>query len=313
MSLLASKGFLVGATVAAFVVAGSAVAWYSATREGTFAFTTGDCGAVFGGRPLEAVREDTGVLGGDPRRVVTYELNASDLAGGDLRACSSVGDLEVSPSDDGRAHVVFTIESEKPGDRDLVRDAVVRATFVEEDGGLLLVAAHEAKREEQQKGHSVQVSVRISLPPSGPYAFHLTTGVGDVHLDGFLSRGVAAHTGVGDVGIFGMDMTGDVAASTGTGDMDVDLTSVESGTVAASSGVGDVHVFVPSRPDIGYDAHASTGVGAVHVEIGPTEDHQADKSNVGGDVRARSKGYADRPVKVEVSATTGVGDVGISS
>lgn len=313
MSFLASKGFLVGATVAAFVVAGSAVAWYTATKDGAFAVTTSDCGSVFGGRALDADVIDTGASGGALRRVVTFKVNVSDLEGGDLRACTSVGDVEVSPSEDGQAQVVFLIEGQDEGDRDLVRDAKVTAVFVEEAGGLLLVAEHEATREENRGGHSLQVSVRVRVPASGPYAFDLATGVGDLHLDGFLAEKISASTGVGDIDLMGIDSKGDVEAETGVGDVEIDLMSVESSHVTARTGTGDVFLAIPERPDVGYDAYASTGVGRIEVDVGPTDTYDKSESNVGGDVHARSKGFADRPVQVRIDANTGVGDVAVLS
>lgn len=313
MALLASKGFLVGVTVAAFVVAGTAVAWYSSTREGAFAFTTGECGAVLGGRPIESSRDDSGVHGSEPRRVVTYEINASGLVGGAIEACTSVGDVEVTPSGDDAAHVVFIIRSEKEADREIVRDTEVKATFVAEDGGLLLVASHLPKRAEQRDAHSVVVSVRVEVPASGAYAFSLTTGVGDVRLDGFEAKEIVANTGVGDVGVFGVDATDDVTATTGVGDVEVDLLSVASSTLRATTGTGDVRLAVPAGNDVGYDVRASTGVGHVEIALGPTEAYDETESEVGGDVHARTKGYSERATKVEIAASTGVGDVLIAS
>lgn len=311
MSFIASKGFLVGATVAAFVVAGSAVAWYAATQEGALAITTSECGSVLGGRALDAARDDTGVVGGEPRRIVTYTVNASELAGGDLRACTSVGDLEVAPSDDGNASVVFVIHSDEARDRDRVADAIVRAAFVAEDGGLLLVAAHDERKRDGDD--SISVDVRVLVPATGPYAFHLSTGVGDLRLDGLAAREIAASTGVGDIGVFDVASEGDVTLSTGVGDIETDLASTASSRVTAGTGTGDIMLFMPGGPDVGFEVHATTGVGSVHVDIGPTEAREGGKSTVGDDVRTRSKGYEAKATKVQIEANTGVGDVSVAS
>ena len=312
MSFLATKGFLVGATVAAFVVAGSSVAWYASTNGGAFAFTTSDCGAVVGGRDLGAAREDTGLIGDAPRRLVTYTVDASSLVGGDVRACSSVGDVEVTTSDDGTASVVFEIRSEHATERarERVAEAVVRAALVDEDGGLLLVAAHEPTRENDE---NLVVQIRIVVPASGPYAFHLATGVGDLHLDGFEVSRVDATTGVGDIDVFDLRTRGDVVLHTGVGDVETDLAPLASGRVAVQTGTGDLRVFAAGTPDVGFDVVAATGVGRVDVDVGPTETRESQDSTVGDSVRTRSEGYASKSIQVQVEARTGVGDVSVAS
>ncbi|HLE97463.1 MAG TPA: hypothetical protein VI997_08850 [Candidatus Thermoplasmatota archaeon] len=306
-----NRTVLVASFVAAFLVAGTAVA-VLVSRDGSTLSSRSDdqdeaCGGpLFSLRRLEAAVEDTGADGGD-HRTVTYTLQPDGLEGGAIRLCTGVGEVTFAPSGDDLVTLTFTIRASDDGSEADVRDAKVDAVFASDDGGLRVVGWHDA---DDRRDEHVSVDVEITLPESGAWDLEGSTGVGDILVNGLLVGGLDLSTGVGDV-VADAEATRDVTASTGVGDVVLDLSSVGAGRIDVSTGVGGVSIELPLRADVGYDATVQTGVGEVELDIGPTESKASDKSPVGGTAKARSDGYADKPTKVVVSATAGTGDASV--
>lgn len=306
---VAGKTFLVASAVAAFLVVGTAVAYFASTEPGGTAFggivgEESSCGKLTGA-PLDAEVEDSGLIAGArPTRTVVYTVDATGLQGGVVFACTEVGDVEVVAGGP-TARLVFEISSSKRSEADRVRDAVVDAAF-REGQGLEILAEHD--RPDGEDDGSLVVDVRLEVPPSGAYAVTAATGVGDVRVQDLLLRETSLTTGVGDVTLEDGDATGSIVATSGVGDVHLLLSYVETADIAVETGVGNLMVELPARPDTGYRATGTTGIGSVVLDL-PGAHAETKRDEMGGSASASTQGYDAKPTRVAVQATTGTGDV----
>jgi hypothetical protein len=91
------------------------------------------------------------------------------------------------------------------------------------------------------------------------------------------------------------------------------LYAQSSGRVKAHTEHGDIQLFFESEPRVGFDVVGGTNQGTVKVEIGLTEAADDKPKQYVSEVRARSQGYAEKPIRMEVAATTLAGNVVIAS
>jgi hypothetical protein len=124
---------------------------------------------------------------------------------------------------------------------------------------------------------------------------------GEIRVDDDTGNVTVRGGGVVDVTVGTGSVRADVKrgrVSTGTGDLDVTLTSTEAGgSLRLASGTGDVTLHVPRGA--GLSVHASTGTGSVEVDAGGLHLEQEDE-----DVRADLNGGG-----FEVRLETGTGTV----
>lgn len=308
-----SREFVVVAVVAGLLVAGGVVAVTASRNFANVEMHEGCTVGAVSGTALSTRPNDTGPRreSGHWHRTVAYDVAAADLGAGALRACTNVGDLDVTTSPDGVARVVFRISGES---EQAVAAAVVRARFVD-DAGSLVVAADQPQAVEARSlfsSRGVGVDLEVQLPEAGAWGLDVATDVGDVDVEGVVARDVAASTDVGDLTLAGIDLGGNLSVSTDVGDVDVTLESAVSATFDLSTDVGDIDLLLPRSPDAGYDVAVSTDVGSVRVDLGETERYvEEDEDGPSERVEARSAGYASKPTKVRIQATTDVGDVEI--
>ncbi len=163
--------------------------------------------------------------------------------------------------------------------------------------------------------------------------FDAETDNGDVDLEGDLGV-VEAQTDNGDVGLAGtMDrvtadtdngevtVTGtvsEVQATSDNGDITLQLTPESSGQLDLTSDNGRVAVTVPETSQHGYDVTARTDNGDITIDLeeaeaaGAGEDDEEDEHG-GDEVHARTSGYEDRAIKLEMSIATDNGDVWVTA
>jgi DUF4097 and DUF4098 domain-containing protein YvlB len=145
----------------------------------------------------------------------------------------------------------------------------------------------------------------IHLNPSVSSDISARSGGGNVKLELrqiSATRRLSADTGGGNIEIVFPDNAADLTADvrTGTGNVAVEFGRRATGnsTVHASSGAGNVTVRLPRS--VAARIHASTGMGKVDVEsaFGKIDAHTY-----------QSPGYDDAATKVEITASSGAGNV----
>lgn len=263
------------------------------------------------GDRLDADRQDSNVRssGRQAERAVTFTLRTG-LHAGTLGVCGSVGDVEITHGSSRIAEVTFHITARGSDARAAAETAEVVAEFRERDGRLNLVAAHLP---DKHRDDELSVAIHIELPDRGDWDVVASTGVGDIELGIDRARGLALHTGVGDIDTDRVALLADSAFHTGVGDLDLDLAPSQSLTLTLETGTGDIDLLLPGTSSTGYDVRAETGVGSVDVDIGSTEERSESDEGPSHQVHARSKGYQGKAVKVPVRASAGVGSIDVST
>lgn len=304
-----SKYFLISAVVAALLLGGAAGAYYIAERsDGTvFSFSGGCATPALGGSNIPVPSPTVTDSDGGRRRLVEYTLEASQYAGGALKACVDVGAIQVEPAAGSHVQIVFEIVGDTSG---AVEATKVDAAFAER-AGALSIGAWQSQRGEtngffHDEGAAVHVTVR--LPATGAYDLDLSSDVGNVRVGDLLVGDLEASTDVGHIAVSQADLTGNVTLTTEVGDIDLVAASVQTSRIELSVDVGDVNAQLPRRAEIGYDVEASADVGSVSVDIGPTEAMTSEEDGPSEHKTARSQGYADKVTKVRVTIVTDVGD-----
>lgn len=305
-----TKQFVIAAAIAILIL-GAAAATYTVNGLTAGWASSEGCHVEMAGEPIAT--EPAVVVDADGRhRTVTYSFDAAGLDGGRLAACSRVGEILVEPSLDGRAHVELRIRGESA---DAVAATEVRAVFSRLDGGLGVAAWHQVVGEEKGMFGSrhVEITTLVRLPATGAFDVSLASEVGDLRVTDLLVGNLTLQSDVGDVRALDVDAQGDVSARSDVGDVILSLRSVQSGVLDAASDVGDIEVALPLRADVGYAVTAQSDVGETEVRIGETETHTSEEDGVGGRVEARSRDYDSKPTKVQVHASSDVGDVGVTA
>jgi Putative adhesin len=310
MPFVGSRPFLVSGLVAlALLVAG--VAAYAADRA-----TLGDASQPGCDAPRFAAdhdvapsRVESGTVLGHARRTVTFDLpGVANATAGLLDACTVAGDVDVRPSPDAMAHVVFTITASTGAAADATDVRVALATT---DAGAQLGAwqARVGRSPSLFGMGGASADLLVEVPPMRALDANVTTTTGDVAIARLLAGNVSVRSTTGDVTLTAVDLAGNLTAGTTTGDLDVDLASVQTCHLDLRSRTGDVTLDAPPRADVGYDATADSTTGDVTVHAGATELDERGTGHSGGHEHARTQGFAQKPTQVVVDATATTGDV----
>jgi hypothetical protein len=307
-----SPHVLVSLLVALLIVAGGAASLAVVDRLAT-GLDASACDPIdLGGTPLD-VRPTESTAGPADRTLDYVFAVPKGMAGGDARACSSVGDVTMLPSTDSFAHVEIHVHGP---DAASVAATTAQVRFLDL-GGRLGIAAwedHEGRSGGPFGSGAASLDVTIRLPGTGAFDATARADVGDVDVEDLLLGNLTLVDHVGDVTVRGADLDGNATVATNVGKQTLSFASVENGTMSLSSRVDDVSLHLPQRADVGYDVHASSRVGTATVDIGPTETYDAASGHgTGGDVHARSAGYASKPTQVAVDASSDVGDVEVTA
>ena len=178
-----------------------------------------------------------------------------------LHVKTRVGDITVhadSP-DAVRIDAVVRLESERVATTN--KGEFADHVLLIANGDKLTIAdAHTGDADE--KDWSVEFVVHA--PPS--WAISLNTGVGDLLLEDATGL-VQLDTGVGDIRL-AAGVASSVEATTGVGDLDLELAGVAQG-VRAETGTGDITLRIRETPP-SQDVHLETGVGDITVTLPST-------------------------------------------
>lgn len=304
---LRTRFFAVAALVAALVLGGAAAAYLVA--DGFDAGSSASCDAVDvpGARiAAEPVVEDEGA-----RRTYRWTIDAAAYRAGVASGCLSVGELLVEPSPDGRVHLEARVTADAA---EAVQATRIAASFADE-GGRLNVDVRELERGVARGGfrdEGAQVALVVRLPAQGAWDVRAANDVGDVRVSGLLVGNLTLESDVGDVRALDVDVSGDIDASSDVGSVVLSLASVQGGEIRAATDVDDIEIELPQRADLGYDVTAASDVGGVDVRIGETELYEREDRQVGGEVRARTRGFAEKPSQVTILARSDVGSVRVA-
>jgi hypothetical protein len=226
----------------------------------------------------------------------TFDWSGKVPPGATLRIASVDGDIRVSPSTSGQAHVHGERTRVTSGSRALVFDVVQTGSDVTicaryPDGSCNEEGAHGHSRE--YDGRSPAANLTVELPAGVKLA--AKTGDG---LIGIKDAGadVIAKSGDGEITITGA--AGTVDARSGDGDITLDAVK---GTVSAHTGDGNIRVSAGTAP-----VKLSSGDGSIEVHLAAAGDGQSVEAHTGdGSITV----YLPSSFSGDVEASTGEGSL----
>lgn len=304
-----SKYFAVAAAVAAAILVGAASAYYMTDAGATYQ-TLDACDAPALGGSEVSVTPRVEVDDDGERRMEAYTWNTTGLVGGRLDLCLAVGEIDVEPADGDALSVEVETYS---GSARAVADTKTEVRFAK-DGDRLVLAAWESARGAERSlfdGNGAAVRLVLRVPPSGAFTVHATNDVGDIRVSGLMVEDPTFQTDVGSVLVRNVDVVGNATLISNVGDTILHATSVTSGAIRLTSDVGNAEAQLPQRADVGYDVTATTDVGEAFIAIGDVESSESEGEGPGEHRSARTSGFASKPTRVTVEATTDVGDARI--
>src|SRR5438067_1987907 len=108
-----TKYFVIPAIVAALLLAGGAWSYSFASSELTGLNETACDPIALPGDAMSVQPADATTNGGSDR-TITWTLPPQNFTGGDVRACTAVGDIAIAASPDNAVHVEFHIHGSAP-------------------------------------------------------------------------------------------------------------------------------------------------------------------------------------------------------
>jgi hypothetical protein len=277
------------------------------------------------GTPLEVERVDAGVhvVSDHVQRVLTYRFDASPFLGGDIYLCADMGRIEILDSDDTQARLEIRLEASGQEATKAVTETTIATSFTS-DGVRFSIEAWPTTLGVTTDEPLVWIHMRLTVPVSASYTVDATAGHGGVgvhqlslergRLGGF--DGLKAKTRQGYSGGHDLDhvsVLGDLEINMPDGPIAGTLYALSSSRVTAHTNRGDIQLFFADDSQAGFEVVAGTNQGTVKVDIGPTETADDTRQQYVSERRARSQGYAEKPIQVNVEATTLAGNIVIAS
>lgn len=228
------------------------------------------------------------------------------------------GEVRVSPSGDGGYEVVADLHGS--GDTEAqARHALADLRHSSTDsltGSTLTVSIRVARSTSQPlpMSESSGASLTAKLPPEPSHQLTADSSNGGISVTGLHGTNLALDSSNGDLSVTGA--FGGVAADTSNGAITLSGTfnsiladtsngaivatvrATASGDLSFSSSNAAIRVTLEAGGDRGFDASGDTSNARVTIDLGDAEDSGED------DASARSPGYADRAIQVEVDAET---------
>src|SRR5574341_31182 len=301
------------------------------------------------GKPLAVRKSDTGIKiqGYVASRVMTQTARAAGLEGGELVVCSEYGRVEIVDSDDDHVRLqirwdAFGEGSAQPGEaaKRVIEETEVQAHLTEHQGRLMVRVWHPRLGFTTPGGQPAFVSVRLQVPSHGAYrvrteAFHGLVSVRRLTLASAILRGAVGEKFKGIPGFIGateldnVELAGDVEIdnlaglpgirpsvapeqAAPTAPILVKARIASSCQLKAVTG-GDINITIQPAPSLGVPAWGGANNGAVRVAI----DKGVKRDTAAGEFRnqdqVESPGYDNKPIRVEVRATSGHGKVNLAS
>jgi hypothetical protein len=231
-------------------------------------------------------------------------------------------------SDDGQVRLQIRCEALGEGAAKAIEDTDIRA-HITSDQGKLNVTAWPATQGFTPKSQPCNITIRLQVPPSGPYkidarANHGCVGVHRLTLSGCKLRGLVGLKVKGIKGYQGgheldnVVLSGDLDVSTeGTPDFgDVwirgTLRAVSSSKVQARTNGGNIQLYITPDPRVGLDVvgRSETGTVSVGINDGTTASASAESQS---EKRVRTREYENKTIRLDVTATSSKGNVTIAS
>jgi hypothetical protein len=229
-----------------------------------------------------------------PVDAATFDWSGAVPAGATLRIADVDGDVRVSPSSSGQAHVHGERTRVMSGSRALVFDVVQSGSDVTicaryPEGRCDEMGAHGGWGE--NFGKSPGANLIVELPAGVKLAAKTGDGRVDIKDAG---ADVIAKSGDGEITVAGA--VGAVDANSGDGDITVDGVK---GTVSAHTGDGNIRVSAGTAP-----VRLSSGDGSIEVHVATAGDGQSVQAHTGdGSITV----YLPASFSGEVEASTGDG------
>jgi hypothetical protein len=302
------------------------------------------------GATLSIRRFDSGVTrhGYKAEQVLTQSADASRVKGGDLVVCTEYGRVEIADSDDDHVRLQIRVEGSGEGSTQpaeaaaRVIDETRLHTFMTVYQGRLMVRVwHSTLGFTTPGGQPAWVSVRLLVPSRGPYrvtteAFHGTIAVRRLTLAGVTVRGNVGEKFKGIPGFIGSTELDNVEL---TGDVDIDnlaglpgiraavppnlanlaapiLVNARVGSSCQLKAVtgGDINIAIQPAPDVGVKALGESNSGRVTIGLdGGVAGEAAGDSAFRVRRLFSSAVYDSKPIRIDVRASTGAGNVSIAS
>jgi hypothetical protein len=235
-----------------------------------------------------------------PVDAATFDWSGAVPAGATLRIADVDGDLRVSPSSSGQAHVHGERTRVMSGGRALVFDVVQSGSDVTicaryPDGSCDEQGAHGHSGVEFGKSPAANLTVEL------PAGVKLAAKTGDGRID-IKDAGADVNAKSGDGQIIIAGAAGTVDAKSGDGDITLDAVK---GAVSAHTGDGNIRASAGTAP-----VKLSSGDGSIEVHVATAGDGQSVEAHTGdGSITV----YLPPSFSGEVEASTGNGSLRVIS
>lgn len=231
-----------------------------------------------------------------PVDAATFDWSGALSAGATLRIANVDGDIRVSPSSSGKAHVHGERTRVTSGGRALVFDVV-------QSGGDVTICARYPDGRCDESGAHGHSGVEYGQSPAANLTVELPAGVklaaktGDGHVDiKDAGADVIAKSGDGEITVAGAAGTVDARS----GDGDITLEAVK-GAVSAHTGDGNIRISAGTAP-----VKLTSGDGTIEVHVATASDGQSIEAHTGdGSITV----YLPASFSGEVEASTGEGSL----
>ncbi len=288
------------------------------------------------GKALAVQKTDTGIKihGYHAERVMTQTADASGLEGGELMLCSEYGRVEIFDSDDDKVRLQIRMEgfgegSAQPGEaaKRVIEETEARVYMTANQGRLMVRVWHSTLGFTTPGGQPTWVHIRLQVPARGAYrisseAYHGVFGVRRLTLSAGSFRGRVGDKFKGIPGYIGgveldnVILTGDVDISNEPDALGAPITAkvriASTCRLTASTG-GAINIAIQPDPSLGVRALGGSNGGAVRIAINEGAPREGVAREFKSQDQAESREYDRKPVRVEVRATTGHGNVSITS
>jgi hypothetical protein len=274
------------------------------------------------GVPLPTTRRDAGIRlsGYRAERVLTYLADASKLQGGTLTLGAEYGRVELMDSDDDQVRLQIRCEAMGEGAAKAIEDTQVQV-HVTADQGKLAIAVGHATQGFTPAAQPCNLHIRLQVPPSGSYRVEGTAHhggvairrltVSDLRLRGRVGLKVKGIKGyIGGHDMENVVLAGDADVFTEGGTITGSLDAASSGKLVARAPMGEIRLSFTPDPRVGLNVLGTSDQGSVQVGLLGADPQAAPER---GTVRRRTEGYEQKPIQVDVTATSLQGNVVVVS
>ncbi|MCI0387763.1 MAG: hypothetical protein MOB07_03185 [Acidobacteria bacterium] len=270
-------------------------------------------------------QSDTGLRdnGDSAERMLNYVFDAGAYSSGNIWLGSEYGRVEILLSTDQKAQLQIHLKTDARNAAKAVKETDVVTSF-SANGKQFNLAAWHTKQGYTLEQQPAWMHIRLEVPASASYAITATAehgGVG-IHrltlkhckLEGSVGLKVKGQQGyVGGHDLDQVSLDGDLEAHA----LDMPITGtlrvISSGRVMARTDRGHIQLSFASDPQVGFDAFGGTNKGKVNLNLALASSMEITSGQFVTARQVRSQGYSNKPVRIEVKATTLDGDITITN